>query len=121
MISWCVQRRYYLHIYLYLQTRYLQTVYVQVYGTILVRGHKYTRQHVLPLHELSVRLLAEGEGEVTTRVNTAVNTCHVSTLQVDHGWVVNTRTKSFAVYAATRAEKQGWIEAINKVTRGATY
>ena len=115
-----VQRRYYLHIYLYLQTRYLQTVYVQVYGTILVRGHKYTRQHVLPLHELSVRLLAEGEGEVTTRVNTAVNNCHVSTLQVDHGWVVNTRTKSFAVYAATRAEKQGWIEAINKVTRGAT-
>ena len=121
MISWCVQCRYYLHIYLHLQTRYLQTVYVQVYGTILVRGHKYTRQHVLPLHELSVRLLAEGEGEVTTRVNTSVNTCHVSTLQVDHGWVVNTRTKSFAVYAATRAEKQGWIEAINKVTRGATY
>ena len=49
-----------------------------------------------------------------------VNACHVSTLQVDHGWVVNTRTKSFAVYAATRAEKQGWIEAINKVTRVAT-
>ena len=116
---------------------------MQVYGTILVRGHKYTRQHVLPLHELSVRLLAEGEGEVTTRVNTAVNTCHVltrvtcqhasrvnmchmstcvtcQTLQVDHGWVVNTRTKSFAVYAATRAEKQGWIDAINKVTRVAT-
>ena len=46
---------------------------MQVYGTILVRGHKYTRQHVLPLHELSVRLLAEGEGEVTSRVNTAVN------------------------------------------------
>ena len=33
----------------------------------------------------------------------------------DHGWVVNTRTKSFTVYAATRAEKNGWIEAINKV------
>ena len=75
-----VQRRYYLHIYLYLQTRYLQTVYVQVYGTILVRGHKYTRQHVLPLHELSVRLLAEGEGEVTTRVNT----CHVSRVTCQH-------------------------------------
>ena len=57
---------------------------------------------------------------LTTRVNTAFNVCHVSTLQVDHGWVVNTRTKSFAVYAATRAEKQGWIEAINKVTRVAT-
>ena len=76
-----VQRRYYLHIYLYLQTRYLQTVYVQVYGTILVRGHKYTRQHVLPLHELSVRLLAEGEGEVTTRVNT----CHVSRVNTAGG------------------------------------
>lgn len=85
MISWCVQCRYYLHIYLYLQTRYLQTVYVQVYGTILVRGHKYTRQHVLPLHELSVRLLAEGEGEVTTRVNTAVNTCHVSRVNTAGG------------------------------------
>ena len=46
-----------------------------MYGTILVRGHKYTRQHVLPLHELSVRLLAEGEGEVTTRVNIAVYSC----------------------------------------------
>ena len=93
---------------------------ILVYGSILVRDLRYSRQHILPLHEVSVRLLAEGEGEVTTRVNTPVNNCHVSTLQVDHGWVVNTRTKSFAVYAATRAEKQGWIEAINKVTRGAT-
>ena len=80
MISWCVQCRYYLHIYLHQQTRYLQTIYVQVYGTILVRGHKYTRQHVLPLHELSVRLLAEGEGEVTTRVNT----CHMSRVTCQH-------------------------------------
>ena len=73
MISWCVQCVD--NIYLYLQTRYLQPRCVQVYGTILVRGHKYTRQHVLPLHELSVRLLAEGEGEVNTRVNTAVYSC----------------------------------------------
>ena len=70
-----------------------------VYGSILVKDLRYSRQHILPLHEVSVRLLAEGEGEV------------------DHGWVINTRTKSFTVYAATRGEKMGWIEAINKVTR----
>ena len=71
---------------------------ILVYGSILVRDLRYSRQHILPLHEVSVRLLAEGEGEV------------------DHGWVINTRTKSFTVYAATRGEKMGWIEAINKVT-----
>ena len=42
-------------------------------------------------------MLGEGEGED------------------DHGWVVNTRTKSFTVYAATRREKTAWIESINKV------
>ena len=71
---------------------------ILVYGSILVRDLRFSRQHILPLHEVSVRLLAEGEGEV------------------DHGWVINTRTKSFTVYAATRGEKMGWIEAINKVT-----
>ena len=71
---------------------------ILVYGSILVKDLRYSRQHILPLHEVSVRLLAEGEGEV------------------DHGWVINTRTKSFTVYAATRGEKMGWIEAINKVT-----
>ena len=40
--------------------------------------------------------------------------------QYKNGWLICSRGKSFAVYAATRAEKQGWIEAINKVTRGAT-
>ena len=72
---------------------------ILVYGSILVKDLRYSRQHILPLHEVSVRLLAEGEGEV------------------DHGMVINTRTKSFTVYAATRGEKMGWIEAINKVTR----
>ena len=72
---------------------------ILVYGSILVRGLRYSRQHILPLQEVSVRMLGEGEGEV------------------DHGWVINTRTKSFTVYAATRGEKMGWIEAINKVTQ----
>ena len=72
---------------------------ILVYGSILVRDLKFSRQHILPLHEVSVRLLAEGEGEV------------------DHGMVINTRTKSFTVYAATRGEKMGWMETINKVTQ----
>ena len=72
---------------------------ILVYGSILVRDLRFSRQHILPLHEVSVRLLAEGEGEV------------------DHGMVINTRTKSFTVYAATRGEKMGWMETINKVTQ----
>lgn len=71
---------------------------ILVYGTILVQNIKYTKQHIIPLQDVSVRMLSEGEGEV------------------DHGWVVNTRTKSFTLFAATRAEKLGWIEAINKCT-----
>ena len=71
---------------------------ILVYASILVRDVKYAKQHIIPLQEVSVRMLGEGEAG-----------------EVDHGWVVNTRTKSFTVYAATRAEKIGWIEAINKV------
>ena len=52
---------------------------ILVYGSILVRGLRYSRQHILPLQEVSVRMLGEGEGEV------------------DYGWVINTRTKSFTV------------------------
>ena len=69
----------------------------QVYATILVQNVKYRAQHVIPLEEVSVRLLEEGEGET------------------DHGWVLHTREKSFTVYAATRGEKTEWINAINKV------
>ena len=71
----------------------------QVYGTILVQNLKYRAQHVIPLEEVSVRLLEEGEGET------------------EHGWVVHTREKSFTVYAATRGEKTEWINAINRVSQ----
>ena len=71
---------------------------ILVYASILVRDVKYAKQHIIPLQEVSVRMLGEGEDG-----------------EVGHGWMVNTRTKSFTVYAATRAEKNGWIEAINKV------
>ena len=71
---------------------------VKVYGSILVQNLKYRAQHVIPLEEVSVRLLEEGEGET------------------EHGWVVHTREKSFTVYAATRGEKTEWINAINRVS-----
>ena len=70
----------------------------QVYGTILVQNLKYRAQRVIPLEEVSVRLLEEGEGET------------------EHGWVLHTREKSFTVYAATRGEKTEWINAINRVS-----
>ena len=60
---------------------------------------KYRAQHVIPLEEVSVRLLEEGEGET------------------EHGWVIHTREKSFTVYAATRGEKAEWISAINRVSQ----
>ena len=70
-----------------------------MYGSILVQNVKYRAQHVIPLEEVSVRLLEEGEGET------------------EHGWVVHTREKSFTVYAATRGEKAEWISAINRVSQ----
>ena len=35
--------------------------------------------------------------------------------QFKNGWLICTRGKSFAVYAATATEKQEWMAHINKV------
>ena len=40
--------------------------------------------------------------------------------QFKNGWLICTRGKSFAVYAATATEKQEWMAHINKVP-GTTY
>jgi len=36
--------------------------------------------------------------------------------QFKNGWLICTRGKSFAVYAATATEKQEWMAHINKVS-----
>ena len=56
---------------------------------------QYNCQRIIPLEEVKLESL-EDEG------------------QFKNGWLVRTRTKSFAVYAATAAEKAEWMAHINK-------
>lgn len=56
---------------------------------------QYNCQHILPLEEVKLESLEDDA-------------------QFRNGWLVRTRTKSFAVYAATAAEKAEWMAHINK-------
>jgi len=66
-----------------------------VYGNIIINKKKYNKQHIIPLEEVKLKSL-EDEG------------------QFKNGWLICTRGKSFAVYAATATEKQEWMAHINK-------
>ena len=67
-----------------------------VYGSIIITKKKYNTQHIIPLEEVKLKSL-EDDG------------------QFKNGWLICTRGKSFAVYAATATEKQEWMAHINKV------
>ena len=67
-----------------------------VYGNIIINKKKYNTQHIIPLEEVKLKSL-EDDG------------------QFKNGWLICTRGKSFAVYAATATEKQEWMAHINKV------
>jgi len=66
-----------------------------VYGNIIINKKKYNKQHLIPLEEVKLKSL-EDEG------------------QFKNGWLICTRAKSFAVFAATATEKQEWMAHINK-------
>jgi len=69
-----------------------------VYGNILINKKKYNKQHLIPLEEVKLQSL-EDEG------------------QYKNGWLICTKGKSFAVYAATATEKQEWMAHIDKCIR----
>jgi len=68
---------------------------ILVYGNIIINKKKYTTQHIIPLEEVKLKTL-DDDG------------------QFKNGWLICTRGKSFAVYAATATEKQEWMAHINK-------
>ena len=57
---------------------------------------RYNKQHIIPLEEVKLQSL---EDEA----------------QYKNGWLICTKGKSFAVYAATATEKQEWMAHIDKV------
>uniref|UniRef100_A0A914D831 Pleckstrin homology domain-containing family F member 2 n=1 Tax=Acrobeloides nanus TaxID=290746 RepID=A0A914D831_9BILA len=66
---------------------------ILVYGTIIIAKKRYSKQHIIPLEEVKIENL-EDEGDSR------------------NGWVIKTRTKSFAVFAATPTEKNEWMAHI---------
>lgn len=68
---------------------------ILVYGNIVINKKKYNKQHIIPLEEVKLVSLDDNE-------------------QHRNGWVIQTATKSFAVYAATPVEKEEWVAHINK-------
>merc|ERR1739844_886892 len=66
-----------------------------VYGNIIITKKKYNKQHIIPLEEVKLQSL---EDEA----------------QYKNGWLICTKGKSFAVYAATATEKQEWMAHIKK-------
>jgi len=68
---------------------------ILVYGNIILQKKKYNKQHIIPLEEVKLKSM-DDDG------------------QFKNGWLICTRGKSFAVYAATATEKQEWMAHINK-------
>jgi len=68
---------------------------ILVYGNIIINKKKYTTQHIIPLEEVKLQPL-DDDGVYK------------------NGWLICTRGKSFAVYAATATEKHEWMAHINK-------
>ena len=86
---------------------------VLVYGNIIINKKKYTTQHIIPLE-------VGGQNMTTRRCHYQVcQDVKLQSLEDDgpfkNGWLICTRGKSFAVYAATATEKQEWMAHINKV------
>ena len=74
-----------------------------VYGNIVISNMKYNLQNVIPLEEIKLEDL-ENDDEC-----------------LRNGWLICSRGKSFAVYSATKEEKEEWMENINKVNFDISY
>jgi len=70
---------------------------ILVYGNIIIKKKKYTTQHIIPLEEVKLETLEDDDQT-----------------GYKNGWLICSRGKSFAVYAATATEKQEWMAHINK-------
>ncbi|XP_056639047.1 pleckstrin homology domain-containing family F member 2 isoform X2 [Diorhabda carinulata] len=68
---------------------------ILIYGNIVINKKKYNKQHIIPLEEVKLESLDDDS-------------------QYKNGWLIRTASKSFAVYAATPAEKRDWMAHINK-------
>ncbi|KAI1733082.1 FYVE zinc finger domain-containing protein [Ditylenchus destructor] len=66
-----------------------------VYGNIIISKKRYNKQHIIPLEEVKLENL-ENVGDSK------------------NGWLIKTRIKSFAVYAATEGEKHEWMSHITR-------
>uniref|UniRef100_A0A0N4USG7 Pleckstrin homology domain-containing family F member 2 n=1 Tax=Enterobius vermicularis TaxID=51028 RepID=A0A0N4USG7_ENTVE len=68
---------------------------ILIYGNILISKKRYNKQHIIPLEEVQLEDLRD-DGDLK------------------NGWLIKTRTKSFAVYAATATEKKEWMLHIER-------
>ncbi|XP_050315884.1 pleckstrin homology domain-containing family F member 2 isoform X2 [Anthonomus grandis grandis] len=69
---------------------------ILVYGNIIINKKKYNKQHIIPLEEVKLESIQDDPRGY------------------QHGWLIKTASKSFAVYAATSVEKSEWMAHINK-------
>ena len=86
---------------------------ILVYGNIIINKKKYTTQHIIPLE------VTLSNSDLEALDMTPLQDVKLQSLEDDgqfkNGWLICTRGKSFAVYAATATEKQEWMAHINKV------
>lgn len=68
---------------------------ILIYGNILISKKRYNKQHIIPLEEVQLEDLKD-DGDLR------------------NGWLIKTRSKSFAVYAATSTEKKEWMLHIER-------
>ena len=84
-----------------------------MYGNIIINKKKYTTQHIIPLE------VTLSNSDLEALDMTPLQDVKLQSLEDDgqfkNGWLICTRGKSFAVYAATATEKQEWMAHINKV------
>lgn len=77
-----------------------------IYGSIILSKKRYNKQHLIPLEEIKLESLDDvGDSK------------HGKTFMdfiVFLGFLIKTRTKSFAVYAATDSEKHEWMLHIER-------